>query len=57
MTDVERYLDVVYDVMEGKSVNDFVDVDQVLNASPTLERTLDSIWTKTENAETATNEM
>lgn len=46
MTDVERYLDVVYDVVEDKSIEDVVDVDQVLDASPTLQTTLDTIWTK-----------
>jgi len=46
MTDVERYLDVIYDVVEDKSVADVVDVDQVLDASPTLQTTLDTIWMK-----------
>jgi len=57
MTDVERYLDVVYDLVEDKSVEDFVDVNQVLNASPTLESTLDNIWTKMKIADdSATND-
>lgn len=52
MTDVERYLDVVYDVVEDKSVADVVNVDQVLDASPTLQTTLDTIWTKMKSADT-----
>ena len=44
MDDVEHYLEFVYDVVEDKTVEDFVDVEKVLDASPTLVRTLDRIW-------------
>lgn len=52
MTDVQRYLDVAYDVVEDKSLENVVNVTQVLDASPTLESTLDSIWTKMKSVNT-----
>ncbi|KAI2508410.1 hypothetical protein MHU86_6084 [Fragilaria crotonensis] len=48
--DLDVYVDWVYDVVGDKCVVDFVNVDKVLDASPTLQATLDSLWTKAANA-------
>ena len=48
--DLDVYVDWVYDLVGDKCVVDFVNVDKVLDASPTLQATLDSIWTKASNA-------
>lgn len=53
MTTVERYLDLVYDVLEEKSLGDAVNVNTVLDASPTLSAILDSVWTKMKSADEA----
>jgi hypothetical protein len=45
-TELDQYVDWVYDFVGDKSVESVVNVDQVLEASPTLQRTLDSLWTR-----------
>lgn len=42
--DVERFVDAVYDVLHDKTIQNAVNVDKVLEASPTLQRTLDRLW-------------
>lgn len=42
----ETYIDWVYDLLGDKSVDGFVDTDRILDASPTLKKTLDKLWTK-----------
>lgn len=44
MKDVESALDFVYEIAGDKAVADVVDVDRVLDASPTLQRTVDRLW-------------
>ena len=48
--DLDVYVDWVYDLVGDKCVVDFVNVDKVLDASPTLQATLDSLWTKAATA-------
>jgi len=47
---VERYLGFTYDILGDKSVDSVVDTDRVLDASPTLRRTIDTLWDKAINA-------
>lgn len=52
-SDLDLYVDWVYDLVGDKSLQDLVNVDKVLDASPTLQATLDSLWTKASNAASA----
>jgi hypothetical protein len=44
--DLEEYVDFVYDFAGENSIDGLVDVDKVLDASPTLQKTIDNIWSK-----------
>lgn len=44
--DLTEYVDFVYDLAGDKNVDRFVDVDRVIQASPTLQRSIDSVWTR-----------
>lgn len=55
-SELDQYVDWVYDLVGDKSVQDLVNVDKVLDASPTLQATLDSLWTKASNAAAASAE-
>uniref|UniRef100_A0A7S0KXJ0 Uncharacterized protein n=1 Tax=Asterionellopsis glacialis TaxID=33640 RepID=A0A7S0KXJ0_9STRA len=46
MEDLRSYLDFAYDFIGDKSVENVVPVDKVLDASPTLQRTVDNLWEK-----------
>lgn len=46
MSDIERYLDYGYDLIGDKCTNDLIDTSRVLDASPTLRRTVDKLWTE-----------
>jgi hypothetical protein len=50
MDEVEQYLQYVYDFVGDKSVDSVINVDRVLAASPTLQKTIDSLWTRALNA-------
>jgi hypothetical protein len=43
---VEQYVHYVYDFLGDKRVDSVIDVDRVLDASPTLQKTVDSLWTR-----------
>lgn len=42
--DVEQYVDFVYELLGDKNVDYFTDVNKVIDASPTLQKTLDRLW-------------
>mmetsp|Transcript_11823 Transcript_11823/g.18317 ORF Transcript_11823/g.18317 Transcript_11823/m.18317 type:complete len:318 (-) Transcript_11823:162-1115(-) len=44
--DLRSYLDFAYDFIGDKSVENVVPVDKFLDASPTLQRTVDNLWEK-----------
>jgi hypothetical protein len=44
--DLKEYVEFVYNYIGDKSIDKVVDVDRVLEASPTLRSTIDDIWTK-----------
>ena len=44
--DFEKYIDFVYGYIGDKSIGRAIDVDRIIDSSPTLERTLDRVWTK-----------
>jgi hypothetical protein len=48
--DLEGYVDFVYDFAGDKSLDRVVDVDKLLEASPTLQRTIDNIWSRSSRA-------
>jgi len=43
---VEKYTGIIYDVLGDKSVSSFVDVDRIIDSSPTLQKTIVSLWEK-----------
>jgi hypothetical protein len=49
-SDLDIYVDWIYDTLGDKCVMDFVNIDQVLDASPTLQNRLDTLWLKALNA-------
>jgi len=49
MEDMDTYVSFAYDFLGDKSVDNVMDVDKVLDASPTLTRTIDRIWDKAVN--------
>ena len=49
--DLEEYATFIYDILGDKSLDSAFNVNRVLDASPTLERTIDNIWTKALNAQ------
>lgn len=51
MTDLEEYVTFCYDLVGGKSVDDAFDVNRIIDASPTLQKSIDNVWTKAVNAE------
>ena len=51
--DFDQYIDFVYENVGHKSIGSVVDVDRVMDASPTLERTLDRLWSRALEAHTA----
>jgi len=50
--DVEQYADFVYDIFGDKSVNQAVNVNRILDSSPTLTNTLERIWSDAKNGAT-----
>lgn len=44
--EIENYVALVYDIIGDKSIENVVDVKRVLVASPTLQKTVDNLWTK-----------
>ena len=42
--DFDSYIDFVYGYIGEKSVDSIVNVDRLIDSSPTLEKTLDSLW-------------
>lgn len=52
--DFAKYIDFVYDYLGEKSVDRLVYVDRIIDSSPTLERTLDSFWTRAVNSKSRT---
>lgn len=44
--DLEEYVNISYDLLGDKSVDSLLDVNKVMDASPTLQRTVDRIWTR-----------
>ena len=51
MTDLEEYVTFCYDLVGDKSVDDAFDVNRIIDASPTLQKSIDIVWTKAVNAE------
>mmetsp|Transcript_60034 Transcript_60034/g.177991 ORF Transcript_60034/g.177991 Transcript_60034/m.177991 type:complete len:328 (-) Transcript_60034:481-1464(-) len=51
--DLKEYVTFVYDLLGDKSVSKAVNVDRVLSASPTLQKTLDNMWEKATHAQEA----
>lgn len=43
--DFDQYIDLAYDFAGDKALDRLVDVNRVIDASPTLEKTLDRLWT------------
>lgn len=52
LEDIEEYVDFVYELLGDKNVDYFTDVNKVIDASPTLQKTLDRIWGNAINAST-----
>ena len=50
MDEVEQYLGYVYDFVGDKSLDSVINVDRLLDSSPTLRRTVDSLWDRALNA-------
>jgi len=48
--DIEEYVDFVYELLGDKNVDYFTDVNKVIDASPTLQKTLDRLWENAINA-------
>lgn len=48
--DVEQYADFVYDFLGDKSVSSAVNVNRILDSSPTLTSTLERIWSNANGA-------
>ena len=48
--EINQYVDFIYDFVGNKTVDRFVDVDRILEASPTLQKSIDSIWTRATDA-------
>jgi hypothetical protein len=44
--DLDKYIDFVYGYVGSKSIGSMVDVDRIIDSSPTLERTLDRVWSR-----------
>lgn len=42
--DLEEYVDFVYDLLGDKNIDYFTDVNKVIDASPTMQKTLDRLW-------------
>ena len=42
--DLERYLDFVYDILGDKRINQALDVERIMDSSPTLEKRIEWIW-------------
>lgn len=55
--EVERYVQYVYDFVGDKRVDSVINVDRVLDASPTLQKTIDSLWTRALNAAESKDEQ
>jgi hypothetical protein len=51
MTDLEEYVTFCYDIVGDKSVDDVFNVNRVIDASPTLQKTIDRVWTKATTAD------
>lgn len=45
MEDVTKYADFVYDFLGDKSVSSAANINRILDSSPTLDKTLERIWT------------
>mmetsp|Transcript_17778 Transcript_17778/g.26936 ORF Transcript_17778/g.26936 Transcript_17778/m.26936 type:complete len:316 (+) Transcript_17778:72-1019(+) len=46
MEEIEKYVDLVYDLIGDKSIDNAVNMKLVLDASPTLQRTVDALWVR-----------
>jgi hypothetical protein len=44
--DFDEYIDFIYGFAEDKSLDRLVNVDRLVDSSPTLQKTLDSFWTR-----------
>ena len=51
VTDLEEYVAFCYDLVGDKSVDDAFNVNRIIDASPTLQKTIDNVWTNAINAE------
>jgi hypothetical protein len=45
-SDLDIYINWIYEIVGDKCAMDFVNIDQVLDASPTLQNRLDTLWVK-----------
>jgi len=50
MEEVERYVDSVYGLVGDKTLDDIVEVDRIIDASPTLQKTIDRVWERAKKA-------
>eukprot|EP00522_Entomoneis_paludosa_P004813 CAMPEP_0172475834 /NCGR_PEP_ID=MMETSP1065-20121228/70073_1 /TAXON_ID=265537 /ORGANISM="Amphiprora paludosa, Strain CCMP125" /LENGTH=341 /DNA_ID=CAMNT_0013234049 /DNA_START=65 /DNA_END=1090 /DNA_ORIENTATION=+ len=48
--DLEEYVSFYYELAGDKSVDDYVDVNRIIDSSPTLQRTIERLWTKSISA-------
>lgn len=46
MEDLQEYVTFCYDLVGDKSVDDVFNVNRVIDASPTLQKTIDNVWSK-----------
>lgn len=49
-SELDEYVDFVYDFAGDKNIDRVVDVDRVLDASPTLQKAVDNIWNNAQQA-------
>ena len=54
--DVEEYVTFVYDIVGDKSVDDVLNVNRVIDASPTLQKSIDRVWKNAVSASASTDE-
>jgi len=50
LEEARQYIDSVYDIIGDKNLDEVVEVNRILDASPTLQKTIDNIWTKARDA-------
>lgn len=44
--DLKEYVTLCYDIVGDKSVDDIVNINRLIDASPTLQKTIDNVWSK-----------